>query len=325
MILFLTEGGPAIGLGHLSRCLSLAEAILEISKEEILFCVNKEAGEWVRGAGFDTRQYADILETSYIEELRPDWIVVDTYQGTAGLIRRLASVAQVALFDDTNDIYETIDADLLINGNIYAPGCRYRTGSADTGFLLGPRYLVMKPEYWEDDGTCRPGGEGILITTGGADARNLTREFISRLVLTGIPLSATIGPYFGREQALALQRMQQPGIKTILHPASLRQHILSARCVLTASGSSVYEVLRLGKVPIIYTAADNQRLIEKELSGLGVPSLGWWEDIDRGALPERISGIYESADSIRQSLQDVFYRFDGQGARRIARILTSMQ
>jgi spore coat polysaccharide biosynthesis predicted glycosyltransferase SpsG len=77
----------------------------------------------------------------------------------------------------------------------------------------------------------------------------------------------------------------------------------------------VYEVLRLKKIPLIYTLADNQKKIEAALKQRQVFSLGDYKEIafEKELLAEKI----EAARRNENNISDLYDIFDGKGVFRI--------
>jgi glycerophosphoryl diester phosphodiesterase len=74
--------------------------------------------------------------------------------------------------------------------------------------------------------------------------------------------------------------------------------------------------LTLNKTPIIYTLADNQKLIAKELENYGVFNIGYYNEIKYSELKKEIEEIINEENT---KIKELFNLFDGQGAKRIAK------
>ncbi|PIJ63010.1 PseG/SpsG family protein [Mesotoga sp. H07.pep.5.3] len=322
-IAFSTNAGKGIGFGHLFRCLSLAEA-LESYGIDSVFLANAEAENKISEYGFafmcsESFNYKDIER---IRTIDPDVVVVDSYLADSSYIEGLAKEHFLVQFDDNNDIYGEISADILINGNIHARDLNYLSKKERTRFLLGPEYLVMKSEYWNPESSDEI-EKSLLITTGGADFFDLIPKFLEALEKLPLKKRVIVGPGFSEIQIRKLEILSAKiaDCELIYTPSSLKDYIAHSSIVLSASGSTIYEILTMKRLPVIFTIADNQRMISKKLEGFGITNLGWHENIDFEMLPEVIQRETDIKEAKKKDLAEHFSKFDGKGALRTAKVI----
>jgi len=317
MIIFRTNGGQKTGLGHIMRCLSLAKAIKQTQKTTIIFRINKELEPFVKTKGFQT-QIAESYNQQDVKQIikqNPKYVVFDSYLSTSQYLETIQREILLIQFDDNNDIYNPIVADIVINGNIHTESLNYQSKNQNTQFLLGPKYLIMREAYWQDTEITK--GKGILITTGGSDFLHLMPKFIKALQKTSFLKKIIIGPAYEEseiEEIIKLTNNNQT-FQLIHKPTSLKEHIANSEMVITAAASTVYEVLRLKKIPIIYTLAENQKQIAKALTEKSVISLG-----DVKTMPfDEVFLLKKMNQSIigKKNLETLFNFIDGKGVFRI--------
>ncbi len=325
-VFFRTNGGKSIGLGHIYRCLSLANAIKDENKKaEITFISNKESSEIIEKNNYNfilSNQF-DEGDIKKIKNQNPDIIIFDSYLADDEYLKQLKQIAKLIIFDDNNDIYNSEIPDIIINGNIHAKKLNY---SNKEKHFLGTNYLVMREEYWYNNekindrqDKSKQKGKTLMITTGGTDFNKIMFKFVQTLKELKINKKIIIGPAYEEEyiQQIEKETEKYEGFELIYKPKSLKKHIQNSDYVLTAAGSTIYEILTLNKIPIIYTLADNQRLIAKELENYGVFNMGNYDEIKYDELKEEIEQIMESQENTK--VRELFNLFDGQGAKRIAR------
>jgi len=312
-VVFRTEGGSSVGMGHLSRCLSLSHAIAE--EAEVVFIVNKEVSDYVRSQGYDAL-LSDVFNKSditKIRELKPDLIIVDSYHANSNYVDSLRRIAKVALFDDNGE-HNPITAHCVINGNLHAFEINYEKARADVSFLLGPEFLVMKPEYWCVETDSISEGEGILITVGGADFHHLIPRFMGALKELPLVKRLIVGPFVSSKELHWIEKHSE-GFEIIWKPTSLKRHIERSKLVLTAAGSTVYEVLLLGRQLTVYSLAENQIPIARALARYGIPYLGEIESLNWREFPIKIKREYSKSNTITLNAKAI--GLDGKGALRL--------
>jgi spore coat polysaccharide biosynthesis predicted glycosyltransferase SpsG len=158
----------------------------------------------------------------------------------------------------------------------------------------------------------------LMITTGGADINKIMIKFTKSLKQLKINKKIIIGPAYeeGYIQQIKKEIQNDESYELIYKPKSLKEHIENSNYVLTAAGSTIYEILTLNKIPIIYILADNQKLIAKELERYGTTNLGNYDKIQYDNLKEVIEELTTKEDF---KIKELFSLFDGQGAKRIAK------
>lgn len=320
-----TSGGKKIGLGHLFRCLSLAHALKITRKSvEVLFIANKESQDLILKNGFNfiSSEYFNKADLELIKSIEPTIIIFDSYLASKEYLEDLKSISFIVQFDDNNDIYGPIVADILINGNLHSNSLDYTSKYDDTLFLLGPKYLVMKPEYWNLSNH-KEDGEGILITTGGGDLYDLMPKLFDALKPLKTRKRFVISPAFSntQEEILSYAIKDDPFSEIIRRPSSLKSYIADSEVVISASGSTVYEILTLRKIPIVFTIAQNQLLLAHKLRQEGIPYLGWHNQIDWKNLSSTVQKVLNNKAYFRKKFKKLFEQFDGKGALRVADII----
>lgn len=322
-ILFKTAASSSIGFGHLFRCLSLATALKQCGVSSV-FLANAEAKSKIAEYGLDfvCSETFDYNDLEKIKTIEPEVVVFDSYLADLSYIEELARKHLLVHFDDNNDVYPEVIADILINGNIHAKDLHYIRKKNGTRFLLGPKYLVMKSEYWNLESSDLS-EKGLLITTGGADFFDLMPKFLEALGKLPLKKRVIVGPGFSESQIRKLGMLSESleDCELIHRPSSLKEHIAQASIVVSASGSTTYEILTMKRLPVIFTLADNQRLIAEKLESFGITNLGWYKNIDFEKLPELILQEISIKDSKEKRLSPLFSQFDGKGALRTAKAI----
>ncbi|HPF17370.1 MAG TPA: hypothetical protein PLN92_07315 [Thermotogota bacterium] len=321
-ILFRTNGGQQTGLGHIMRCLSLAKAIKQTQKATIIFRINQDIEPLVKAEGFQTQitEAYNQQDATQIINQNPDYVVFDSYLATSLYLETIQREIPIIQFDDNNDIYTPVVANIIINGNIHAESLNYQSKNKNTRFLLGPKYLIMRDTYWQDTEITK--GKGILITTGGSDFLHLMSKFIQTLQNTTFLKKIIIGPAYEESEIEEIRKLTHHNqtFQLIHKPTSLKKHIASSEMVITAAGSTVYEVLRLRKIPLIYTLADNQKQIDKTLTQNGVVSLGNHQQLQFDEI-HLLKRMHE-ATITKKKLENLFDIIDGKGVFRILEKIT---
>lgn len=319
-IIIRTLGGKNIGYGHYFRCLSLAKAIKSIDeKMEIVFLINEELNSLIQTAGFKFIIESDLnKDIDIVKNLEIDLFILDSYLGNDEYLESIKEKTKLMIIDDNNDIYDSSIPDIIYNGNIHAESLDYKIVEGQMR-LLGQKYLIMKEEYWSEDTPLLP-KDGVLVTTGGTDEYGITLNIIDVIKELDISIKVIIGPGYKDDYIKKIERMKIKNIDLIYKPSSIKEYINSSKIVITAGGSTIYEILSQKSIPIVFSIADNQDLLCKTLKELRVPYLGKYPNIDYSRLRELIEKLQDKGNIEEEK---TFNLIDGKGAVTTAKILVS--
>ena len=329
-VLFRTEAGPLVGLGHLQRCLSLAEALRQRGIA-CRFAVNAYAAAWVGLSGGEAQRLEtevgspkDICAGAELAAGRDGIVVVDSYQVHAEYLQALSEAGcWVAAVDDL--AAEPFPCRMVVNGSPQADRLPYRSSHGRTRFLLGSRYALLRPELWDaPPRIVRAQMHDVLVTVGGADQYDLMPPIVRALddaLPEGVGVTVVAGPFteqFASLEACAAQCRH----RVVVHsaPASVATLFLTADLAVSAGGQTLYELARAGCPAVVIQTASNQRGQSEAFAQAGCVLLA-----GVAGAPDLIQRV---ADGVQQLMADAGLRasmsacgqrlIDGQGAARVA-------
>jgi len=233
-VAFRADASLDIGIGHIMRCLTLAEALREhgvtchfvcrehpghlldqirqrgIPVHALPSCkpaerTNDEIGapqpahtHWL-GCDWqtDARQTGEILA-----ELQPDWLVVDHYALDARWERALAShYRKLMVIDDLADRPHACD--LMLDQTFGREAADYRPlVPADCRLLCGSHYAMLRPDFaalrpYSLQRRAAPALRELLINMGGIDKDNATGQVLQALRNCPLPADCRITVVMG--------------------------------------------------------------------------------------------------------------------------------
>lgn len=313
-IVIRTLGGKGIGYGHFYRCLSLAKALMLSEKKiEIIFIINEELADLIENTSFEFIISNKLSEDiGIINNMDIGLFIFDSYLGNDRYLRKIKKKTKLMLIDDNNDIYDSAIPDVIYNGNIYAQNLGYVRLNRQIQ-LLGSKYLIMREDYWDNISDENVGKEMILATTGGTDEHGIMVKLINSIKAADTEVGIIIGPGYKEDYIKAIEANKTENMELIYKPNSLKKYIDNSKIVITAGGSTVYEVLSRKKTPVIYSLADNQDLICRALSEMGVEYLGKYPDIDYSRVNSLVKIIYNN-----KTTENNIFNITGKGVFLVA-------
>lgn len=264
-ILIRTDGGAGIGLGHLQRCLSLATA-LQRAGALCFFALHGDDAAATRAleAGFATRLLgspsADVAPIA--REWECDAVIVDSYLTDGRLLTNLRDAGLFVTAIDDLAAYE-MDAHLVVAFGPHAHDAGYSSVRGDTRFLLGPRYTIVRPEYWDVPlMPIRDRVRNVLITTGGADPAGVMPSWIAAVdaIDEDFDVTAIIGPFFADPDAVHdAASVASRTVRVVDSPRVTRPMQAMADIAVSAAGQTIFELAALGVPTVAAEIAGNQR------------------------------------------------------------------
>ena len=321
-VAILCQAGPAVGFGHLRRCLTLADA-LRRRGGDVRFLVNGEDGtpSLVARHGFP----AAVIETipGALRGLASDpaGLVIDVLnlrEAAAALARGRARA--LAVITETDGPLP--EADLIVDSRFSA---EEKTASCPSGTvgLFGPRYALLREEFADEPArSIAPSIARILITVGGSDPHGLSARLMD-LAWKAAPeavLDVVVGPFVadaGPVEALAASR---PGRARLhRHPEGMRGLMLDADLALSAGGQTLFELAATASPVVAIQVAANQAPNLHALAARGALCLaGEVSDPDLDTkVSEALRGLRDPAARARMGDRGRA-GVDGRGAGRVA-------
>ncbi len=308
--LFRVEAGSDTGLGHLRRCLALANGMKTCGLKKIAFLSRavKNVTEWT-GREFTVYEiHSKTLNgeakewRKIVSDLSPRMTVIDWYGGTVHFLESLHAFVPNLICVDDNAVLERYPVDGVINHNVYAGELKYRA-SEKTRFFLGPKYtligkefLKLKPKRWKPRVPAR-----LLVSLGGFTSHSDFLK-ISRAIRK---IGKKIDVFWANGRVKSIGSKMQ-----------------KADFAVSASGTTSYELAYLGIPTLLVILAENQvriaRAFHKRRAAL---NLGWYRNLSPVTIGKALSHLLVNPKICEQMSQRAHAVVDGCGAVRLSKDL----
>jgi spore coat polysaccharide biosynthesis protein SpsF len=270
-------------MGHISRCLGLAQVLRDKYADEIQFYLfeSSMAAKLVRSKGFKVIELAsgelDDLQSAQEGFGAQVWVIDERkFITLSDLLKLKANGAKVALIDDLSD--KRLNADLLF----YPPIPQVKQLSWD--HFLGERYtgwewVLLKPEFSYNPKQLNSNPSHflrILITLGGSDPWGFTPRVLGCVdsIDHEFEINVVINSGFLHYEELNLFLRHHSFAHPITiskDPSDMRQLMLEANLAIASFGVTAYELAATG-VPSVLICPTKDHLQSAsifESSGLG--------------------------------------------------------
>ncbi|WP_051199286.1 UDP-2,4-diacetamido-2,4,6-trideoxy-beta-L-altropyranose hydrolase [Butyrivibrio fibrisolvens] len=290
------DGNEIIGMGHIMRCEAISRQMW--GDEDICFILaDPRPAKELSAKGFKTiildtdyrnmeteipdlisilnEKHGAFSENVKIghkkdKNLAKTELLVDSYFITPKYMEELCKHFKVTLVDDLKKcIYP---CDKLINYAIYASDMGYEKDYPKTKLLLGPEYAPVRDEF-KNIKPIKIGHKinNIMITTGGGDGLHFEKAFVHKLLEDNkhaivhnksICWHLIVGPMSkdGEELKKLVADIDAKDIRIHENVTNMASIMKDMDVAIAASGSTLFELCRLGVPTIGFITADNQKL-----------------------------------------------------------------
>jgi spore coat polysaccharide biosynthesis predicted glycosyltransferase SpsG len=326
------DAGPTIGVGHLIRCLALADELLARGAEVSLVgdlggvaWVEEQVGE--RGLPLVAAPAEADAVAALAARLELDAMVLDGYDldPRTGAALRAVGVTVLAISDGPFGAQQ--EADLVLDQNLGATADPARGGTV----LAGLDYVLFRDQVLRHRRT--PGvpfpissPPRVLTVFGGTDAYAAGPVVVPLLIATGRPVHVTAvaaRPEIA-ERLRAIVTGPGQTVEVLSPVPDLAALAVTCDLAVTAAGSSVWEFLCLGVPAAVVCVTDNQVVGYEAVAARGVALpvglLAALRDdpTAREVATEALRGLLDDPTTLRALAERGQALVDGRGRERVA-------
>lgn len=345
-VIIRADGNQEIAMGHIMRCLSIADALRAEGAEAVFVTAGRESLALLRERGYEPF----VLESPYREteseldrfgtcfrQHPAELILVDSYFVTRRYMETVGSWTRTAWMDDLGE--SVYPADVLIDYNIYGKELPYEEAYRQAGIrlpglrLLGCEYAPLRAQFANGvHSRIRERVSDVLITTGGGDAANVAGELCHRLAAEirqgrhpGIRYHVVCGPFSGQKEMLKQFAVEHPAFRVHENVTDMCKLMEKCDIAVSAAGSTMYELCSLRLPAVCFTFAENQLRMAACFDALTdiryVGNVMEERDAVLCRLLEQISRLEQDSALRRRIRRQMEGLTDGRGAGRLARAL----
>ncbi|MDE1840480.1 MAG: hypothetical protein KGI09_01215 [Thaumarchaeota archaeon] len=316
-IAFRVDSSKTLGLGHLKRCLSIAEYFSKKGMECIFLISNnnKEEIEKYGHIVFKVNQThtEGIMIKKILEKEKCKALIIDSKRKSIlKIIKSVKDSVKVVLIDNRQFANH---ADLAI-----LPGIREQFGVCPENCLVGPKYVIINPEFKQQK--TRKKKNVILLSMGGSDKKNITFRIVSEFkkVTSDFKLLVILGKFYVGENKLRKLISNDDRFKIIKDPQNFPHLMFECSVGIIAFGITVYESV-FARLPTFVISHSN----ENDISAKRMANCDWFKYLGKynkikykDAVNEIISYFHNDQLLKMSSYNSII---DDKGAERIANVI----
>lgn len=280
-IVFQADASPAIGMGHLMRCIALAQAFIK-NGAEVVFLVDSHTHEIAQSLSaftfnqieFDHQATTEsgvdyLLKLMASHHILPDLFILDGYHYSLLYREQLKSSlvktkTSLAIIDDNGGekAGDLIHADIIIN-----PTCLkneppdYTKIAPFARVFAGEKFRLLRQEFAEQPIIAYENRQGIVLTMGGTDPLNYSQYCLE--VLQDMQLEQPIRVLISRGFKYKTQLIKQidclpKNFSYVEQADNIAEIFANAELVISAAGGTQFELYAMHTPAILLVSFDNQ-------------------------------------------------------------------
>ncbi|MDY5114862.1 MAG: UDP-2,4-diacetamido-2,4,6-trideoxy-beta-L-altropyranose hydrolase [Campylobacter sp.] len=338
-VLIRADGNEKIGSGHIMRTKSIAAELKRLGAK-VLYALADERGKRLINNEFQSVVLSSNYEclddeinalSSVVKEQKIKLILLDSYFVTPKYFKELKKLAKVAYIDDLDAF--AYECEALISYGAFFDKNEYkaRQNLAKKHFL-GSEFAPLRTQFRNlQKSSKNTQKKQVLLTTGNTDLLGimprLLEAFLSDESLKNLEFLAISGAFNEHENKLLALSAKHKNIKVLKNPENMAQIMSEADFVLSAGGSTLYELASLAKAVICFSIAANQNNI-KSWAEAGAMLYAGDAKADSHSVVRKSVNMLKSLlndENLAKTLgQKAHFFVDGKGAIRLAKKLLSL-
>lgn len=337
-VLFRTDCDNRQGLGHVMRCIALAQSFVAKGVQVAFACSKQDGVIHVKSVGFDAIDLCSLSDRDQIaaisSQFRSDTlslIIADSYEFSASYLEALNNIAPTAYIDDLHTPELNISA--ILNGNITADSSFYskRYEQSSTRLLIGPKYNILRSEFYGQKSIqIKDKIKRVLVTSGGSDPHGASIRITETLLecepLYNAEIVVMAGPLSNSVSQLQSISANHPSVTVLQNASNVAELMRSCDMAIAAAGGTMNELCACGVPSVVYALANNQVRAAFSFSNKRCALDGGavWDTDFSSRIKNCSEELAHSRDLRLNISNNAHALFDGTGANRVATELLAL-
>lgn len=276
MVYIRTDANEKIATGHVMRCLTIAEEIIQLGEMVHFFVSDEESAILIH----DRKYQVTVLHTKWDKvdseyeygvlkayAHKGDVLLVDSYSINTNYLSKMKKIFKVATFDDL--FLEKKTADIIINYNIFYTRFNYKECYENEAckLLLGERYVPLREQfkitkpYEKIQDIDFP---TALLMCGGGDTQNMIYKCLRWIkqtnseLFTKIEWKVVIGAYYPHREELECLVNENKNIQLLVNVKNMASLMRKCDLCITAASTVLYECCAMQLPTMFVVVAEDQ-------------------------------------------------------------------
>lgn len=276
-IAIITDGNNTLGMGHVYQAMTLCERLSDRTGSGIETRILTSSGDAVvhlleKTGSPVSRHETDESIMECLGAFQPDRVVIDKLDVAPGLAKRISEELQAKLIIMTNLTAANEYADVTVMAGMGSSLKNVRkNGPGGQVQLWGPRYWLIRPEFFRFPGKKVTSIRKIMLIFGGADQANLSSLVLAELLGMDsvFDITVVLGAAFADRiefDATVRRHVRTAStVRVVENLVAVAATMHESDLVIASPGLSFFEALSVGTPVLCFHQNDFQ---EQAWSGL---------------------------------------------------------
>ena len=264
-VIFRVDESISVGLGHMSRCRALADALLKRGSRVTLYCkdVRAETRALLREKGIAVITI-ESEDDFFKQELRNKIIILDGYQFNESYMNKINSLnpSSSVWIDDFRNIKYSSDFVICYNEGINE---KQFDLNENTKLFLGNRYILLKPEISSAASRIKKQArsQSVMIASGGTQQEDWIVNMLNKIYSekNKFPVWVLTGRRISIEKVLKRTGYERKEIRFFsnLNANQMISLYKKTKCLITPGSTLMLEAFSAGCPVVSGWIAENQK------------------------------------------------------------------
>jgi UDP-2,4-diacetamido-2,4,6-trideoxy-beta-L-altropyranose hydrolase len=315
------DASPAIGIGHIMRCLKLATALQQERHSVTMLCarITPELVHAIQEAGVALQMLAHTDDTICIESQRYDVVIADHYTLNDSWFETAATATErLVVIDDTERAHR--HADIYVNPN--QSTLNMGQAPADSIRCIGPRFALIATGL-APKSTYAHTPKHILCCMGGSDPDHSLHHCVEAAgTFPDTQFHIVAGNANPHADMLAKASTAHPNIRYYRHVDDLPTLLIRMDAAIVAGGGLMRECLSLGVPCAVVSNHPNQSGFVQQLAAeTMLQYIGPGSTVSATKIDAVLQALHSNYAQWKEAAMRAVQQFDGRGITRLSRMI----
>ena len=314
-VAFRVDGGTMLGLGHLNRCLSIADQLSHKGIRSIFIISDSSIHKNIRSHGYEIFKINKSREALMIKKILKikncKILVVDSKRKSVENVLRYLKINVKTVIVDNPKLSKY--ADLII-----LPGVKEQFGYYPKNSLVGENYVILGPKFPLKKKFKKNGC--ILTSAGGSDKKNITYRIVFSFskLKSNFKMLVILGTFYKYEKKIRELIGNDKRFRILKNPGNLPELMAKCSIGIITFGVMTYEAAATG-LPVFVISHSR----ENDLSARKIQHYGWFKYLGKFNLVDYSKAAKNISSDLKNPvlLREMSKKgkiIDGKGAQRIS-------
>ena len=316
-IAFKVDGGKRLGMGHINRCLTVAQELNKKKIRSIFLISNDLTREYIENRNFDVKIINS--DKNYLKNI----IYLIKNEKIRGLIIDSKKKKLEKEIDKISKETKIFFIDNTIDSNkvklVVLPGLEEQFKKRPSKSIVGQKYILLNPDfkYYKKNKI----NNKILISMGSTDKKNITKKLILGLkkLEENFNITIVLGKFYTNERDIQKIIDNDNRFEIRKDPKEFLKMLSSCRLAVIEFGITIYEAAALHTPTVVISHSEENDESAKRIEKYGFfKYVGKYDKIDYNKISKNILEISKNSSSLR-NMEKKSSIIDNEGKKRVAK------